>query len=227
MALSQAGALDEAVKQAGSNIRSPISLTGIMLEILRHRFSPIFGLPYKWIPVSDELPHEESPDVSIRIQPGGDANRDNGSVKPGIYVVIKPTQFQQVVIGNTMHNSMVTGDKSFLAMAHTSFTFECEAKEAGISSVLADIVLQTFMHGAKVLEKTFDFHQVGPFSLSASVPARQEQEMFETHVSVGLQWQAKWVNVRLAPMFKEIVVKSKLNEDYFIETYTKSILANN
>lgn len=224
--LSSENQLSDALKSAGGNIRSPMALTGIMLQILRHRFSEQFGLPYYWKPVATtgNQMYDEDPSSTLRIEFGGESLRDQGYTKPGIYVERQPIHVQQMVLDNNSSFTLNTGDKSFLARGTTGFTFVCEADEKGASTNIADLVMSTFMMGASLIEGVFNLHKLGPFSLSATATLRKEKEVYETHVSIGLQYDLKWATLNLAPMFKEIVLKSSENEDYFFETYTKSIL---
>jgi hypothetical protein len=225
--LSSEHQLSDALRSVGGNVRSPLALTGIMLQILRHRFHQRHKLPYYWIPVDandKKTMFNEHPDSTLRIEAGGPSLEDQGYVKPGIYVLRQPIHVQQLAVDDMSSFRLATGDRTFLARGATGFTFVCEADDKGQSSALADLTMATFMMGANLIERTFRFHKLGPFSLSATTSTRKEKEIFETHVSVGLQYDLKWANLNLAPMFKEIVLKSSENEQYFFETYTKSIL---
>lgn len=225
--LSSKHQLSDALRAAGGNIRSPLALAGIMVQILRHRFDKRYCLPFAWEaedPVDPLRMFNEHPDSTLRIEVGGESNRDQGYVKPGIYVDRQPIHVQQIVIDDMSSFKMNTGDRSFLARGITGFTFICESDSKGVSSTLADLVMATFMMGANLIERTFVLHKLGPFSLSATSAVRKEKIMYETHVSVGLSYDMKWANLNLAPMFKEIVIKSSNNDEYFFETYTKSII---
>lgn len=212
--------------EVGAHIRSPLALTGMMLSILRHRFHPNFGLPFVWKPVSENDPYTEHPDSTIRVEAGGESNRDAGSVKPGVYVVRQPIHVQQMVLDDMSSFGLRTGDRTFLARGNTGFTLICESASKGASSSIADIVMSTFMMGANLIERTFNIHKLGPYSLSATSSIRKDIEVYETHVSIGMQYDLKWANLNLAPMFKEIVAKSSNNEQYFVETYTKSFIGD-
>ncbi len=222
--LSPQPLVGEALTSVGAHIRSPLALTGMMISILRHRFSSDFQLDFHWDPISAEDPTVEHPDSTIRIEAGGEANRDLGVVKPGIYVNRQPIHIQKLVLDDMHTYKQHTGDRSFLARGTAGFTIVCEADSSGTSSVLADLVLSTFMMGSNLIEKTFNIYQLGPYSISATAATRQEKEIYETHVSVGMQYDLQWANIRLAPLFKEIVLKYGEDENYFIETYTRSIL---
>lgn len=225
--LSSEHTVSDALRAVGGNIRSPLALTGIMLQILRHRFDERYKMPYYWKSIDPADPKKmfnEHPDATLRIEAGGPSLEDQGYVKPGIYVVRQPIHVQQLVVDDMSAFKLPTGDRAFMARGNTGFTFVCEADDKGQSSVLADLVISTFMMGANLIERTFVLHKLGPFSLSATSSTRKEKEIFETHVSVGLQYDMKWANLNLAPMFKEMVIKSSENEEYFFETYTKSIL---
>ena len=220
--------LSAALKQAGSNIRSPLAMTGLMIAIVRHRFHPKWNIPFVWKPASDAKvdAYTEHPDSTIRIEAGGEAGRDTGVSKPGIYIVRQPVHVQQLVLDDMSSFSFQTGDSSFMAMGSTGFTFVCESLYEGTSSALADIVMSTFMMGANTIESKYNIHKLGPFSLSATSSIRKETEVYETHVSVGMQYNLKWVNLNLAPMYKEMMLKSSDNEKYFVETYTKSVTSS-
>lgn len=225
--LSDKHQLSDALKASGGHIRSPLALTGVMLQILRHRFDERYGLPFYWKSVNPDdkkQMFDEHPDSTVRIESGGESLRDQGYQKPGIYVMRQPIRVDQMVLDDMSSFGLRTGDRSFLARGSTGFTFECEADNKGVSSALADLVMSTFMMGANLVERTFNLHKLGPFSLSSTASTRKEKEIFETHVSIGLQYDMKWANLNLAPMFKEIVVKSSENDEYFFETYTKSII---
>ena len=90
--------LSDALKQAGANIRSPLAMSGLMISIMRHRFHAKWGIPYVWKPVSDADPYTEHPDSTIRIEAGGEAGRDQGVSKPGVYVVRQPVHVQKLVV---------------------------------------------------------------------------------------------------------------------------------
>jgi len=224
--LSPDDQLSEALRQSGGNIRSPIVMSGIMIQILRHRFDARFNIPFKWLPLDPLDPvnkYKEHPDSSVRIEQGGESTRDAGYVKPGVYVRRQPVHVQQLVLDDQSSMNLMTGDKSYLARGNTGFTFICEAADEGVSSTLADLVMSTFVMSASIIERSFNLHKLGPFSLSATSSLRKEKEVYETHVSVGLQYDMKWANLNLAPMFKELVLKSSDNIEYFFETYTKSL----
>ena len=214
--------LSPALLAVGAHVRSPLALTGMMLSILRHRFHPNFNLPFVWKSVSDEDPYTEHPESTIRVEAGGESNRDAGSVKPGVYVVRQPIHVQQMVLDDMSSFGLQRGDRTFLARGSTGFTIICESTSKGASSSIADVVMSTFMMGANLIERTFNIHKLGPFSLSATSSVRKDMEVFETHVSIGMQYDLKWANLSLAPMFKEIIVKSANNDNFFVETYTKS-----
>lgn len=220
--------LSSALKQAGANIRSPLAMTGLMISIVRHRFHPKWNIPFTWKPASDAAvdAYTEHPDSTIRVEAGGEAGRDQGVSKPGVYVVRQPVHVQQLVLDDMSSFSLPTGDRSFMAMGSTGFTFMCESLYEGTSSAIADIIMSTFMMGANTIESKYNIHKLGPFSLSATTSTRKETEVYETHVSVGMQYNLKWVNLNLAPMFKEMMLKSSSNEKYFVETYTKSVSNN-
>lgn len=224
--LSSENQLSDALKAAGAHIRSPLALNGIMISILRHRFGELFPLPYQWKPLgtTGKDIYREHPDSTLRIEQGGESTRDLGYVKPGIYVVRQPIHVSQLVLDDMSSFGLKTGDRTFLARGNTGYTFVCEASESGTSSSLADLTMSTLMMAATIIEKTFNLHKVGPFSLSATNSVRKDTEVYETHVTMGLQYDMKWANLNLAPMFKEIVIKASNNETYFIETYTESLL---
>ena len=215
--------LSDALKQAGANIRSPLAMSGLMISIVRHRFHSKWNLPFVWKPVSDTDLYTEHPDSTIRIEAGGEAGRDQGVSKPGIYVVRQPVHVQQLAVDDMSSFTLATGDRTFMAMGNTGFTFICESLYEGTSSAIADIVMSTFMMGSNIIESRYNIHKLGPYSLSATSSTRKETEVYETHVSVGMQYNLKWVNLNLAPMFKEMMLKSSSNEQYFVETYTKSV----
>ena len=217
--------VSDAVKMVGGNTRSPLVLAGIMMEVLRHRFRSKERMGFIWEPRDDD-PYMESPASTLRIEVGGQSTNDLAYAKPGIYVVRQPTHVVQLVKGNEYKAPLETGDVSYIAMAKTGFTFVCETNEEGSSSMLGDLVLSTLMQGKTLIERVFNLHNIGPFSVSATTSTRKEKEVFETHVSVGLEYHLQWVNLQLAPMFKEIVLKSSDNEKLFIESYTKSLKAN-
>lgn len=220
--------VSEALQSAGSSCRSPLVLAGIMLNILRTRFNPEAGskLPFKWIPVPGDQ-DTESPASTIRIEAGGQSLVGKGYTKPGIYVVRQPTHFQQMSVASVMHRSLVTGDSAYIALGTTGFTIVCEADDEGVSSILGDLVLSTFMQSQKIMEKLFNLHTIGPFSMSATSSTRKDKEIFETHVSVGMSYQVQWANLSLTPLFNEVVVRSKDNVNLFMESYTKSLLSFN
>ena len=204
-------------------IKSPIALTGVFLDVLRARFAPGSNLPWTYVFGDDARDAN-----TISIEAGGSRHTEDESRRPSIYVVRNPVQINQVAVGNRFSNKVETSQEEFYALAQTGFTFAIEAEETGESEQIADVVLSTIMMGSREIERAFLLRKLGPFAMSSVAKSRQDTEIYQTNIQVGLTYDVRWLTVPIAPLLQEIIVKARnssyTNSDqYFIEIYQQSL----
>jgi hypothetical protein len=209
-------------------VKSPIAIIGVMLSILRERFSQSQGLPWVWAPEMSTT----SLDNTITIEVGSEENIEATNRRPGIYVKRGPVSYLQSVIGDKHAVNRKSGSEVFYATADTSFTFVIEAEEEGEAAMLADVVLSTFMMGADLIERAYKFRKLGPFSISAASQPIHDTDVCQIQVTMGLTFDVRWGTLPIAPLLNEIVVKmnnSSYNssEEYFNEIYQGSFRHKN
>lgn len=206
-------------------VKSPLALVGVFLDVLRQRFHPDYGLPWKFT-LGDANRNEST----MTIEAAGNPLAEELGKRPGIFVQRNPITFSQVTLGDEFHSTMKSGARFYYTTAQTGMTFICEAEEAGEVEVIADIVLSTLMMGADRIEETFVFRKLGPFAISSRAVTRQDVELHQIHVQMGLSYDVRWLNYPIAPILKEVVerVGATYNngDQYFTEIFQQSLASS-
>jgi len=203
--------------------KSPLALVGVFLDILRSRFAENKGLDWVW------YPYDEGRQAStVQIEAGNNSDVEENAKRPAIFVLRGPIQYSQAGIGDRVIRDSPTGTDIFYALAQTSFTIACEAEKSAEAELLADIVLSTLMMGSDEIERTFQFRKLGPFALSASGKSRQDTDIAQVNVQMGLNYDVRWATHAIRPLLKEVIVKAREStytnsETYFIELYQQSL----
>ena len=195
----------------------------MFLDVLRSRFAPSQRLPWSY-----QFGDEFRDSNTISIEAGGNRHTEDESRRPCIYVVRNPVQYNQVVTGNRAGDQPWSATEEFYAMAQTGFTFAVESEETGESEQIADVVLSTLMMGSREIERAFLLRKLGPFAISAVVKSRQDEEIYQTNVQIGLSYDVRWTTFLIAPLLKEIIVKARDStytdtDNHFIEIYQQSL----
>jgi len=204
-------------------IKSPLALTGVFLDVLRSRFSPSQGLPWAY-----QFGDQYRDGNTISIEAGGSRHTEDESRRPCIYVVRNPVRFNQVAIGNRESDVRHRASEYFYSIGDTSFTFAIESEETGESEQIADVVVSTLMMGSREIERAFVLRKLGPFAISAVVKSRQDSEIYQTNIQMGLSYDVKWASFPIAPVLREVLVKAQSStytnsDQHFIEIYQRSL----
>jgi len=204
-------------------IKSPLALTGVFLCILRERFHEKYELPWKWYSGD-----EGRLSSTILIEDHQNPETEDFGRRPAIYVQRAPIQYSQIAIGDEVDRERKSNKRIYNCAAQTHFTFACEAGVSAEAEILADIVLSTLMMGSDVIESYFDFRKLGPFALSASAKTRQDVDITQVNVQMGLSFDVRWGSQGIAPILKEVIVKAREStytdsEDYFVQIYQHSL----
>lgn len=205
--------------------KSPLSLVGVFLEILRSRFSPQNAPDLPWQYLYGDVNRTES---DLTIEAGQNAQTEYQGHRPGIFVMRGPISMGQVAIADHLATDAKKSIKVYYSIAQTNFTFACEAEAPAEAEIIADIVLSTLMMGADQIQDTFNFRKLGPFSISSRAQTRQDTDLTQVTINMGLSYDIRWATQDIAPVLSEVVVKAKhsdyTNSDqFFSEIYQLSL----
>lgn len=214
-----------AIEEAGNviNLKSPTALLGVFLSILRARFDASQQLDWVYIP--GDASRSES---TIHIEAGQNPLTEDYGRRPAIFVNRGPITIGQTGIADRAHLDLKSGVDIFYAIAQTNWTFTTEAEQSAEAEVISDIVLSTLLMGSDIIEKFFRFRKLGPFALSSRAKTRQDTELTQVNVNMGMTYDMRWVNAPIVPILQEVIVnlrESTYNspDEYFIQIAQNSL----
>lgn len=211
-------------------VKSPLALVGVFLCILRERFDVSQGLEWDYRGDSSILAaaDDERNSSEIHIEAGKNIDTEDYGRRPAIYINRGPISISQPAIGDLLDSNPKIAKKIFYAIAQTNFTFSIEAELPAEAENIADIVLSTLLMGSDIIEATFQFRKLGPFALSSRGTMRQDTEIHQINVNMGLSYDMRWTTLDIGPLMKEVIVKARDssytdNNDFFTEIYQHSL----
>jgi hypothetical protein len=203
-------------------VKSPLAITGGFPDIIRRRFKDDC-LPWQYLP-GDDMRSESS----IHIEAGQIPETEDFGRRPAIYINRGPISISQTGLGDKITRDSLRSTDLYYAIAQTQFTFSVEAEQPAEAEIIADIVLSTLFMGSDPIERTFNFRKLGPFAMSARAKTRQDTEITQVSVTMGLTYDVRWVNRVVAPLLSELVVNMRESsytngDDYFVQIYQSSL----
>lgn len=205
--------------------KSPLAITGALLCVLRERFAdlPENDMPWKW--VAGDAGRTAS---TIHIEAAKNPNTEEYGKRPGIYLSRGPITLSEPALANLDNHNPQIAKKIFYAIAHTSYTISCESELPAEAEQIASVVFDTMFMGADQIQTTFLFRKLGPFSLGPEGRTRQDTELSQVNVNMGLSYDVRWTTREIAPILKEVIVKLQEStytdsDQFFTEIYQHSL----
>jgi len=201
-------------------IGSPLAIVGLMLEVVRARFSPPnLDTGYVWradpTPAENEESTVDSP-RTLYIESAYTEDPEARDLKPAILIDKEDTALQKLVIGNRADIDRRTRRESFWAMAQIPIAISCVSGNRGESAQLADFVWMHIAASTNYIRSGFSIHEITPPVLGRTQVFRRSAggiDAWNTPISFALQVEFLWVTEPIAPLLQQIRSSLELKGD--------------
>lgn len=184
-------------------LHSPLEIVGAFVYILRELFQTP-GLLWQW--------SNNRNTTGIVIEAGNEEEIATANSKPGLFVNIGQTVYEQVSIGDLDQDQpeiLQKGLKHFYAYGRTSVSVECISPRHGESALLGDTVQQFLHMSSNEIQMYFNFQNMSPVVLNATQPFEKDETFFNTPVMFQVGFEVRWATIPIAPMLKKLQLKIK------------------
>lgn len=181
------------------NIRpgSAMAVIGMLVEVIRKRFTHESGLPYLWEP--------DIKKTTIAIESAFNEDAQQRNFRAAIYVDRDEQIIGRTVIGDLAGQNLRTGVKGFWALETVPILIECIAAKKAESAIIADIV-GLFLHASSdLIQSAFGLHEMSPVTRGRTSPSLRDKTQWTTPVSFSTQFNLRWTNTPTAPLLQEII----------------------
>lgn len=196
---------------------SPLAVIGLMVAIVRARFSPdpAYPLPYIWEedlrPEDDEdgEPLPEGSPRKVMIESAYLVEKSARNYSPAIYIGRNggPLTAVQSSTGDVVGQRKNDQFKAYHCFGEMPITCECESENAGESSTIGEIVWAFILACRQILREDFGFQTVSHPVLGDTVPTERTKEIWVSPVQFSVSFDVRWGTVPQAPILRDISVR--------------------
>lgn len=187
--------------------KSPLLLTGILLEIIKNFFKLEEG-KFKYDPIDPVA-------SKLIIEPAYLFTPDNCQNRPGIFVRREPLGYFKPRVGiddaysyNPIENSK--GDLiEYAIMGDIAFSVLCVGKEPGEVEQLAAKATDVLIYYSPIIRREFIFKIFRVQEIGALSQLEEHKEFWMTPISLYATFSENWTIKQAAPPLNEILFTSK------------------
>ena len=195
---------------------SPLAIQGILLEILRERFTANAGLEWVW----DSDPTRSG----ILIETGYNEELEARNQVPALYVSRLQTSPTKVSVGDRAEVNLPDHKEYFKALMHVDLAVECVSNDEGESSIIGDVVQFTLLAAQDIIQREFGLHDFTHPVLGQTLPYSRDQTKWSTPVNFYVEFWIHWSQVPVAPLLQQISQRVEANgTDLFRQSVLNSM----
>ena len=192
-------------------IGSTLSVLGSLLLVIstRFRYDPDSSIPYYFTPTTaGETVKYDPKKTSLIIKKDLEHDTQNKDMRPAIIVGRGMLATQKSIIDNQVSEQRNTGKRLHHSLVSAPFTMRCRDYTPGGSEAIANIVLEWLLYNRDPIRQHFQYHDIGPFTMSPTVPVSgsPQTDVYETSVETRITWEHRWSTQPIAPNLKSLIL---------------------
>lgn len=180
-------------------LQSPLAIVGAFIFLVRERFKPDFGLPWKWL--------DSKTDTDILIEAQYEENIEASDMRPGIYIDKDQTSYGKVTIGYRDQNQpgiLPYRQEQFYSIAQTDIVMDCVSPKKGESAQIASIVQQFLHMSSRVFMSVFTFRDITPIVMNRTSVYDRQGPAFNTSLNFRIEYEVRWATIPIAPILRSL-----------------------
>lgn len=176
-----------------------MAVIGVMLEVVRKRFTAESKLPWVW--------NADIKKTSVAIESAFNEDKEHKNFRPAVYIDRDEEVIGRTVVGDFVGQNFKAGVKGFWALSTLPIMIECVASKKAESAVIADLVKIYLLASSDLIQSAFGFHEMTPPSMSRTQPFSRDKEQWVTSISFSVQFDVRWTNTPTGPLLQKIMME--------------------